>query len=73
MVYIPEQSITRLVSIISGAMAVVLLWVAIFTLHAISSPKAKLGMVGFYMLVFAMSVGLLTTAKRSEIFAATAA
>jgi hypothetical protein len=30
-------------------------------------------MIGIYMVLFAGSVGFLTTAKRSEVFAATAA
>jgi len=51
----------------------VLLFVAIMTLHAVSNPTVKLVMVGLYMILFAISVGLLTTAKRSEVFAATAA
>ncbi|KAF2023207.1 hypothetical protein EK21DRAFT_105440 [Setomelanomma holmii] len=39
----------------------------------ISNPTTKLVMVGVFMLLFAGSVGLFTTAKRSEVFAATAA
>jgi hypothetical protein len=54
-------------------MAVMLLLVAIISLHVVSSAVTKLVLVGVFMVVFAASVGLFTTAKRSEIFAATAA
>ncbi|KAF2666786.1 hypothetical protein BT63DRAFT_427199 [Microthyrium microscopicum] len=72
-VYISEKRITRVVSIISIAMAVILLLVAIISLHIVSRPATKIALVAVFMVVFAGSVGLLTTAKRSEIFAATAA
>ncbi|KAH6629701.1 hypothetical protein C7974DRAFT_395030 [Boeremia exigua] len=73
MAYVPEKSIARFVTILSIVIAVVLLFVAIICLYYISSPTTKLIMVGIFMLLFAGSVGLFTTAKRSEIFAATAA
>jgi hypothetical protein len=37
------------------------------------NEKKKLGIIGAFIVLFAGSVGLLTTAKRTEIFAATAA
>jgi len=61
------------VTIASIFMAVVLLFAAVITLYLVSSPAKKLGMIGVYMLLFAGFVGLFTTAKRSEVFAATAA
>lgn len=73
MAYVPEKRIARFVTIISILIAVILLFVAIIALYYISSPTTKLIMVGFFMLLFAGSVGLFTTAKRSEVFAATAA
>lgn len=54
-------------------MAVVLLFVAVVTLYLISGNAKKLGMIGAHMLLFVGCVGLFTAAKRSEIFAATAA
>jgi hypothetical protein len=54
-------------------MAVILLLVAIISLHISTSPVTKIALVGFFMVVFAGSVGLLTAAKRSEVFGATAA
>jgi hypothetical protein len=54
-------------------MAVLLLLVAIVSLHLVSSPTTKVVLVGIFMVIFAASVGLLTTAKRLEIFGATAA
>jgi hypothetical protein len=73
LVYVSERKIAIFVNVISVLMAAVLLFVAIYTLHAVKSPNKKLIMIGAYMLLFAITIGLLTTAKRSEIWAATAA
>lgn len=73
MVYVPEKRVARFVTIISILVTVILLFVAILALYYISSPTKKLVMIGVFMLLFAGSVGLFTTAKRSEVFAATAA
>jgi hypothetical protein len=71
--YVPEQRIARFVNVISILMAVVLLFIAIISLYVVTQPKVKLGLIGIYMILFACSVGIFTTAKRSEIFATTAA
>jgi hypothetical protein len=73
MAYVPEKRIARFVTIASIVIAIVLLFVAIIALYYIRSPTTKLAMVDIFMLLFAGSVGLFTTAKRSEVFAATAA
>jgi hypothetical protein len=73
MAYIPEQRIARFVTILSIVLTVILLFVAILALYYISNPTTKLIIVGVFMLLFAGCVGLFTTAKRSEVFAATAA
>jgi hypothetical protein len=73
MAYIPEKRVARFVTIVSILITVVLLFVAILALYYIRSATTKLIMIGVFMLLFAASVGLFTTAKRSEVFAATAA
>jgi hypothetical protein len=70
---IPERRVDRFVTIVSILITVVLLFVAILALYYIRNPTTKLIMVGVFMLPFAAGIGLLTTAKRSEVFAATAA
>jgi hypothetical protein len=71
--YIPERRVSRFVTIVSILITVVLLFIAILALYHIRNPTTKLIMVGVFMLLFAASIGLFTTAKRSEVFAATAA
>jgi hypothetical protein len=71
--YFPLSRVTWIVSILSIVMAGVLLSGAIGTLYAIQSPGARLGVPAAYTSLFTTSVGLLTNAKRSEIFTATAA
>lgn len=73
MAYIPEKRIARFVTVLGILITVILLFVAILALYFILNPTVKLIMVGVFMLLFAGSVGLFTTAKRSEVFAATAA
>jgi hypothetical protein len=71
--YIPERRVSRFVTIVSILITVFLLFIAILALYHIRNPTTKLIMVGVFMLLFAASIGLFTTAKRSEVFAATAA
>lgn len=59
--------------VISVAIAAILLIGAIITLYHVKSHQAQLGLIGAFTVLFAGSVGLLTTAKRAEIFASTAA
>ncbi|KAF2671648.1 hypothetical protein BT63DRAFT_452152 [Microthyrium microscopicum] len=65
--------VTWTVSVISLLSATILLIGAIVSLYAVVDPKARLGMIGAYTILFATSIALLTNAKRVEVFGATAA
>lgn len=67
------QHVTRTVAVISMVLAAALLIGAIINLHIITRPKVKLGLVAGYTLLFALSIVMLTNARRAEIFVATAA
>jgi len=45
---------------------------AIVCLYAVVSPTKKLGIIAAFTTLFAANVGLLTNARRAELFAATA-
>lgn len=68
-----EYRIAKFVNFISIFIAVILLFVAIVTLHLTTKASTKLILVGVYMMVFAFAVGSLTAARLVEVFAATAA
>lgn len=68
-----NSHIVRTVSALNMLLAALLLIGAIVNLYYVTSPKAKLGLVAMYTALFALSVALLTTAKRAEVFAAAAA
>ena len=51
-------------------MAAVLLFGAVLNLYYVASERKRLGLVAGYTVIFAVCVGLITTAKRAEIFAA---
>jgi hypothetical protein len=53
--------------------AAALLFGAIYNLYYVSNEKVKLGLVTVYTVAFAVCVGLLTNARRPELFAACAA
>ena len=67
--YVSEHRIAKFVNFISIFMAVILLFVAIVTLHLATKASTKLILVGVYMMVFAFAVGSLTAAKRVEVAA----
>lgn len=71
--YASGRKIERFVAWFSTLLAAVLLVGAIVALYAVDSDKVKLGLIALFTTIFAASVGLLTNAKRSEIFGATAA
>lgn len=58
---------------ISILVAAVLLIGPITGLYFVANDAAKLGMIAAFTAVFSLSVGLMTNARRTEIFAATAA
>ncbi|WQF80553.1 hypothetical protein CDEST_05567 [Colletotrichum destructivum] len=68
-----EGSVTLAVAIVSILVAAVLLVGSITSLYFVQSDAAKLGMIAAFTALFATSVGTMTTARRAEIFAATAA
>lgn len=68
-----EERIRKVVAVISMILAAGLLYGAILNFYFVTSDKAKLGLIAAYTIAFALCVGLLTNARRSEIFAACAA
>ena len=68
-----RRHIAWTVAAISMLCAAVLLVVAIVSLYVVNNPTAKLGMVAAYTVLFALSIALLTNAKRAEIYGAAAA
>lgn len=68
-----NKHVVRTVAFISLLLAAILLVGAIVSLHSVSSDEAKLGLLTVFTLLFAGSIGLLTNARRAEVFAATAA
>lgn len=54
-------------------LAAILLIGAIIGLYVVQSSKKRLGMMATFTIVFAIGVGLLTNARKPELFAATAA
>ncbi|CAN9326989.1 unnamed protein product [Alternaria alternata] len=68
-----DTHVARVVAAISMVLAAILLVGAISSLYFVINPKAKLGLLALYTILFAMSVGLCTNARRAEVFATTAA
>ncbi|KAK0642456.1 hypothetical protein DIS24_g9024 [Lasiodiplodia hormozganensis] len=71
--YYLERHVARLVAVISSVAAAMLLIGAVVALHFITKAGVRLGMIACFTILFVFSLGLLTNAKRAEIFAATAA
>ncbi|GKT83762.1 hypothetical protein Ct61P_01612 [Colletotrichum tofieldiae] len=67
------ERLSNFISYLSTILAATLMMGAILVLYKTKSDDLKLGLVGLFTVVFAGSVGLLTNAKRSEVFGATAA
>jgi len=53
-------------------MAAALLVVSIIVLYFVVQPAVKLGLVAVFVFVFGITVGLLSSCRRTELFAATA-
>lgn len=68
-----ERSIKRTAEVISVLVAAVLLLGPITTLYLVQSPSVKLAAIHIFTVAFALSVALITSARRAELFAATAA
>jgi hypothetical protein len=71
--YVSQRQLTRVVTIVSTLLASVLLFGAIISLYIVKNQNALLGMVSGWTVLFAASLGLLTNAKRDQVFAGTAA
>ncbi|KAL2063967.1 hypothetical protein VTL71DRAFT_4461 [Oculimacula yallundae] len=71
--YISERSVARFVAIISTVLAAIMLFGAVISLYYVQNPRALLGMVSGWTVIFAVCVGQLTNAKRDQVFGATAA
>lgn len=71
--YFPEQTIRHIVAFLSVMLSAVLLIGAIVALFFAPNRKTKLGLIAVFTLAFAASVGILTNARKAEIYASTAA
>lgn len=71
--YIKEKHVTWVAAGISTAVAAILLLGAIVLLRLLQDENAQLGVIAMFTVLFAASVGVLTNARRAEIFASTAA
>jgi len=71
--YYSEDVVNKVVAGITIVLAAILLEGAIVALYFITNPHLQLGLIALFMVLFAGSIGLLSNAKRSEMFAATAA
>ena len=70
---VSHRTVATVVSIISTLAAVAFLIGAIIGLYFVTNPSAQLAMLSCLTIAFAGSLGLLTTARRQDVFAATAA
>ena len=73
MTYISEARLHAVVAIINVLAAAALLFGAIYNLYYVKSDQVKLGLITVYTVAFAICVGLLTNARRPEVFGACAA
>ncbi|MCJ1460132.1 hypothetical protein MMC28_010511 [Mycoblastus sanguinarius] len=71
--YLSERRLRIVVAILNVILAAVLLFGAILNLYYVTDEKKRLGLIAGYTVAFAICVGLITKAKRSEVFGACAA
>ncbi|KAM7204001.1 hypothetical protein V8F33_001972 [Rhypophila sp. PSN 637] len=71
--YASGQKLSTFVGCLSAILAALLLFGSILALYKTTSPEAKLGLVVLFTSIFAISLSVLTNAKRSEIYGSTAA
>lgn len=71
--YISEAKITRAVNLFGMFITALLLICAIVNLYLIQNPNTRLGLIGGYTCAFALSLGILTNARRAELYGSTAA
>ncbi|KAL2841268.1 hypothetical protein BJY01DRAFT_236438 [Aspergillus pseudoustus] len=68
-----ERHVMIVVAVISVTASAALLIGAIVSLYIVQEPRSRLAMIAGFTALFAMSVALMTNARRAEVFAATAA
>jgi hypothetical protein len=66
-----DHSIQKCISYITMLIASLIPILAIVVLFCVGSMKARLGLVALFTIIFTMSLTILTSAKKAEIFAAT--
>ncbi|KAI9695829.1 MAG: hypothetical protein M1820_008384 [Bogoriella megaspora] len=71
--YVSGQAITTFIAWLSTFLAAVLLIGAIVVLYFVQEPNWRLGLIAVFTSLFAISVGIFTNARRTELFGATAA
>lgn len=72
-VLISHQRVSTFSTVLSLILASILLFGAVISLSIIKKKQILLGMLCFWTILFAICVGLLTNAKRDQVFGATAA
>ncbi|KAF2193950.1 hypothetical protein K469DRAFT_548266 [Zopfia rhizophila CBS 207.26] len=73
MYYFPETTIKHIVSVLSVLLSAALLVGAITSLYYVEKASSLIGLLAAFTTVFAGSIGLLTNARKVEVYAATAA
>jgi hypothetical protein len=73
MYYYPVERVSCIVASISILVSAALLVGAILSLHFVKPMGIRVGLVGAFTVVFAVSIVLLTYARRVEVYVATAA
>lgn len=73
MAYLSERRLHAIVAFTDVALAAILLFGAVCNLYYVTNEEKRLGLVAGYTAAFAAFVGLMTNARKSEIFAACAA
>lgn len=71
--YFPGEVVGRIVSFASIVLSAALLIGAITSLYFVKEPSSVIGLLAAFTTMFAGSVGLLTSARKVEVYAATAA
>lgn len=71
--FFPEHIVGHIVAVLSVVLSAVLLVGAIVALYFAPTHEAALGLIAAFTTLFAASIGLLTNARKAEIYASTAA
>jgi uncharacterized PurR-regulated membrane protein YhhQ (DUF165 family) len=71
--YISEDRIRIVVGTVNVLLAAAFLFGAIYNLYYVQNEQKRLGLITAYTIAFATCIGLLTNARRPEIFGASAA